>query len=84
VTLIVEDSGPGFADPTAALRRGTSGGGSTGLGLDIVRHAVETTGGTVHLERGKLGGARVRARFAQLDVPHEEEQPRAWRLRRSG
>ncbi|WP_017582242.1 sensor histidine kinase [Nocardiopsis valliformis] len=84
VTLIVEDAGPGFADPTAALRRGTSGGGSTGLGLDIVRHAVEATGGTVHLERGKLGGARVRARFAQLDVPHEEEQPRAWRLRRSG
>lgn len=84
VTLIVEDAGPGFADPTAALRRGTSGGGSTGLGLDIVRHAVETTGGTVHLERGKLGGARVRARFAQLDVPHEEEQPRAWRLRRPG
>lgn len=84
VTLLVEDGGPGFADPTTALRRGTSGGGSTGLGLDIVRHAVEATGGTVHLERGKLGGARVRARFAQLDVPHEEEQPRAWRLRRSG
>ncbi|GAA1105133.1 sensor histidine kinase [Nocardiopsis metallicus] len=84
VTLIVEDAGPEFADPAAALRRGTSGGGSTGLGLDIVRHAVEATGGTVHLERGKLGGARVRARFAQLDVPHEEEQPRAWRLRRSG
>ncbi|MEU3018956.1 MULTISPECIES: ATP-binding protein [unclassified Nocardiopsis] len=84
VTLIVEDAGPGFADPTTALRRGTSGGGSTGLGLDIVRHAVEATGGTIHLERGRLGGARVRARFAQQDVPHEEEQPRAWRLRRSG
>ncbi|WP_017585952.1 sensor histidine kinase [Nocardiopsis ganjiahuensis] len=84
VTLIVEDAGPGFADPAGALRRGTSGGGSTGLGLDIVRHAVEATGGTVHLERGKLGGARVRARFAQLDVAHEEEQPRAWRLHRSG
>lgn len=84
VTLIVEDAGPGFADPAAALRRGSSGGGSTGLGLDIVRHAVEATGGTVYLERGRLGGARVRARFAQLDAAHEEEQPRAWRLRRSG
>ncbi|WP_431870011.1 ATP-binding protein [Nocardiopsis eucommiae] len=84
VTLLVEDAGPGFADPTAALRRGTSGGGSTGLGLDIVRHAVEATGGTVHLERGRLGGARVRARFALWDVPHAAEQPRAWRLRRSG
>ncbi|MFI6575721.1 sensor histidine kinase [Nocardiopsis sp. NPDC050513] len=84
VTLIVEDAGPGFADPVRALRRGTSGGGSTGLGLDIVRHAVETTGGTIHLERGKLGGARVRSRFAELGVPHGQDQPRAWRLRRSG
>ncbi|MDE3725330.1 HAMP domain-containing sensor histidine kinase [Nocardiopsis sp. N85] len=84
VTLNVEDAGPGFADPASALRRGASGGGSTGLGLDIVRHAVEATGGTVHLERGRLGGARVRARFAEVGVPHEADQPRAWRLRRSG
>ncbi|SIO86898.1 HAMP domain-containing sensor histidine kinase [Nocardiopsis sp. JB363] len=84
VSLLVEDAGPGFADPTAALRRGSSGGGSTGLGLDIVRHAVETTGGTVHLERGKLGGARVRSRFAESGADHDEEQPLAWRLRRSG
>ncbi|OLT25997.1 hypothetical protein BJF83_21925 [Nocardiopsis sp. CNR-923] len=82
VTLIVEDAGPGFADPVGALRRGTSGGGSTGIGLDIVRHAVETTGGTIHLERGKLGGARVRSRFAELGVPHGQDQPRAWRLHR--
>ncbi|MEU3307478.1 sensor histidine kinase [Nocardiopsis sp. NPDC055551] len=84
VSLLVEDAGPGFGDPTAALRRGSSGGGSTGLGLDIVRHAVETTGGTIHLERGKLGGARVRSRFAELGADHDEEQPLAWRLRRSG
>ncbi|MFL1382131.1 MULTISPECIES: sensor histidine kinase [unclassified Nocardiopsis] len=84
VTLIVEDAGPGFADPAAALRRGASGGGSTGLGLDIVRNAVEAIRGTVHLERGRLGGARVRARFAEAGVPHEADPPRAWRLRRSG
>ncbi|WP_306366998.1 trehalase-like domain-containing protein [Nocardiopsis sp. CC223A] len=84
VTLIVEDAGPGFADPAAALRRGASGGGSTGLGLDIVRNAVEAIRGTVHLERGRLGGARVRARFAEAGVPHAAEPPRAWRLRRSG
>ncbi len=84
VTLTVEDAGPGFADPVAALRRGASGGGSTGLGLDIVRNAVEAIRGTVHLERGRLGGARVRARFAEAGVPHEADQPRAWRLRRSG
>ncbi|MBB6170759.1 signal transduction histidine kinase [Nocardiopsis mwathae] len=82
ITLVVEDGGPGIADPAAALRRGTSGGGSTGLGLDIARHAVEATGGTIHIERGKLGGARVRLRFGELGVPHEEDQPKAWRLRR--
>lgn len=84
VSLLVEDAGPGFGDPTEALRRGSSGSGSTGLGLDIVRHAVETTGGTIHLERGKFGGARVRSRFAELGADHDEEQPLAWRLRRSG
>ena len=84
VSLIVEDAGPGFADPVSALRRGASGAGSTGLGLDIVRHAVEATGGTIHLEHGKLGGARVRSRFSESGVRHEADAPRAWRLRRSG
>ncbi|NKE63251.1 HAMP domain-containing histidine kinase, partial [Lentzea sp. PSKA42] len=37
VTLVVEDGGTGVADPSSALHRGSSGGGSTGLGLDIAR-----------------------------------------------
>ncbi|MEQ1788382.1 MAG: HAMP domain-containing sensor histidine kinase, partial [Acidimicrobiales bacterium] len=35
VLLAVEDGGDGIDDPTSVLDRGSSGGGSTGLGLDI-------------------------------------------------
>ncbi|USX55653.1 sensor histidine kinase KdpD [Lentzea sp. HUAS12] len=80
VTLVVEDGGTGVADPSSALHRGSSGGGSTGLGLDIARAAAEATGGTIHLERGRLGGARVRLRFSEANSHHEPASPRAWRL----
>jgi len=81
VTLVVEDAGPGVADPVAALRRGASGGGSTGLGLAIARSAAEATGGTIHIERGKLGGARIRLRLPEAGVDHVgADEPRAWRL----
>ena len=56
VTLVVADSGPGLPGPaTGALRRGSSGSGSSGLGLDIVRRAAERTGGEVRLEPGSPG-----------------------------
>jgi signal transduction histidine kinase len=80
VTLVIEDGGPGIPDVNAALRRGASSQGSTGLGLDIARHAVETTGGTVHIDHGRLGGARIRLRFAESGTDHTAAQPRAWRL----
>ncbi|HEY7591585.1 MAG TPA: HAMP domain-containing sensor histidine kinase [Actinophytocola sp.] len=55
-TLVVADSGPGLPGPaTGALRRGVSGSGSSGLGLDIVRRAAEHTGGEVRLEPGSPG-----------------------------
>jgi len=57
--LIVDDAGPGIADPAKALKRGSSGAGSTGLGLDIVRRVAEATGGRLVLERSPLRGARV-------------------------
>ncbi|OZM78417.1 sensor histidine kinase KdpD [Pseudonocardia sp. MH-G8] len=81
ISLVVDDAGPGVADPAAALSRGVSSGGGTGLGLDIARDAVEATGGTIHVERAALGGARVRLRFADAehDAPHV---PRARRLSR--
>jgi signal transduction histidine kinase len=59
--LVVEDAGPGLAPghATGALRRGVSGSGSSGLGLDIVARAAERTGGEVRLESAAAGGLRV-------------------------
>ncbi|GFJ96361.1 sensor histidine kinase [Phytohabitans rumicis] len=57
--LIVDDAGPGIADPAAAVRRGVSGSGSTGLGLDIAQRIAQSAGGRLEIGRGRLGGARV-------------------------
>ncbi|SEF67193.1 Signal transduction histidine kinase [Nonomuraea solani] len=57
--LAVEDSGPGF-EPDL-LERGNSGGGSTGLGLDIARRTAESSGGHLTVSRAAGGGARVAA-----------------------
>jgi signal transduction histidine kinase len=56
--LTVADDGPGFAtaDP---LERGVSGAGSSGLGLDIVRRTVESTGGSLAVGRSASGGALI-------------------------
>ncbi|MBI1759123.1 MAG: HAMP domain-containing histidine kinase [Actinobacteria bacterium] len=78
--LIVEDGGPGIVDPESAVRRGASGAGSTGLGLDIARRAAEATGGTLRIGRSALGGARVMLRFGSLEptsagVPRRRLRP---------
>lgn len=57
--VVVEDAGPGFADPQAALARGVSGADSTGIGLDIAHRLATETGGELRIERSDLGGARV-------------------------
>ncbi len=59
VGILIADAGPGIADPEAALRRGASGSGSTGLGLDIARRLAEDAGGTLQIDASPLGGARV-------------------------
>lgn len=61
VLLTVADDGPGFPEGVDVMDRGRSGGGGSGLGLDIVRRAVTRAGGRVELDRTHAdGGARVR------------------------
>ncbi|MFG2088046.1 sensor histidine kinase [Spirillospora sp. NPDC048824] len=57
--LLFSDAGPGIADVGAALRRGASGAGSTGLGLDIARRLAESTGGSLSVGHSPLGGAHI-------------------------
>jgi signal transduction histidine kinase len=59
VLIFFADGGPGIGDPDSALRRGSSGAGSTGLGLDIARRVAESTGGGLKIDRSALGGAQV-------------------------
>ncbi|MEU8076344.1 HAMP domain-containing sensor histidine kinase [Catellatospora citrea] len=56
--LTVADEGPGFGggDPT---RRGASGAGSSGLGLDIVRQTARTSGGRLTIGDAMPHGALV-------------------------
>lgn len=62
-TLTVEDGGPGFPDDFDVVRRGASGQGSTGLGLDIVERTSRASGGSLSLGRSALGGAQVVVRL---------------------
>jgi signal transduction histidine kinase len=68
VRLRVDDAGPGIAEPEAALDRGTSRSGSTGLGLDIAASTARAAGGTLVIGRSPIGGARV-----ELDLPLLED-----------
>jgi signal transduction histidine kinase len=55
--LVVSDAGAGM--PRDAVQRGASGGGSTGLGLDIVARTAAASGGSLRLGRSAAGGAEV-------------------------
>ncbi len=59
--LEVHDAGQGF--PAAFVERGVSGGGSTGLGLDIVRQTAEAEGGSITVGTSPLGGANISVVF---------------------
>ncbi|MFI0423884.1 sensor histidine kinase [Spongiactinospora sp. 9N601] len=65
VVIEVADEGPGF--PARRPARGSSGAGSTGLGLDIVRRSAESAGGSMALGRGPYGGAVVTVTLPQGD-----------------
>ena len=69
VAVRVDDAGPGIADPNRALRRGMSGKGSTGLGLDIARRVAQQANGSVSIDRARLGGASVVMLLADAEAP---------------
>jgi signal transduction histidine kinase len=64
--LTIEDGGPGF-DEDSLVERGRSGGGSTGLGLDIVRKAAEKTGGMMSVSNNSQGGGRIEVVFGTTE-----------------
>ncbi|WP_395104114.1 ATP-binding protein [Actinomadura sp. SCN-SB] len=84
--LLFGDAGPGIADAEAALRRGASGAGSTGLGLDIARRLAESTGGTLRVGTSPLGGAQIELWLRTSPKPASRTARRAERRaeRRTG
>lgn len=72
--LTVADEGPGLP-PTYAAERGTSGGGSTGLGLDIARRTAEDAGGTFAIASDATRGTRVTLTFPQATPRPAETRP---------
>jgi signal transduction histidine kinase len=56
-SVTIADEGPGIA--YGAVDRGRSGGGSTGLGLDIVKRTAEASGGCLEVGASQVGGAAM-------------------------
>jgi signal transduction histidine kinase len=76
VAVLIDDAGPGLAQPDRAVRRGagTGGAGSTGLGLDIVRKLAERVGGTLHTDRSPLGGLQVHLTLPTLEPKTSQQR----------
>jgi signal transduction histidine kinase len=80
--LVVEDEGPGFPEGWVD-RRGLSGGGSTGLGLDIVRRTAERAHGSVNTGFRLGGGAMVQVTLGRAEVAEAHPTPPRRTRRRS-
>lgn len=71
VEVEVADSGGGFGDGFDPLERGSSGAGSSGLGLDIVRRLARDAFGTVRIGSSHSGGARVVLQLPLREQPDD-------------
>jgi len=72
VDLVVADDGPGFAPEPVDLDRllmASTKRQGTGIGLYVVRCAMENHKGKLEVGRSSLGGAEVRLRFPPLPSP---------------
>jgi signal transduction histidine kinase len=69
VAVRVDDGGPGIPDPEAAMQRGVSNKGSTGLGLDIARRLAAGVNGAVNIGRSRFGGASVVVLLPDVEAP---------------
>ncbi len=58
--LTVEDHGPGLPADIDVSARGSSGAGSTGLGLSIASRTAIASGGELELDAGTTGGTCIR------------------------
>jgi signal transduction histidine kinase len=83
-TVLVDDSGPGLAEPAQALQRGAGSGGigSTGLGLDIARKLAERAGGRLAIDSSPLGGAQIQLSLPLLTTTRRVSSPTDRRSRR--
>jgi signal transduction histidine kinase len=68
--LTIMDDGPGFAD-LSVMKRGRSGAGGTGLGLDIVGRTAQRTGGRMDITTSTSGGARIDVLFGGRVSSHK-------------
>ena len=77
VAVLIDDAGPGLAQPDQPVKRGagTGGTGSTGLGLDIVHKLAERVGGTLHTDRSPLGGLQVHLTLPTLEPKSAQQRP---------
>ncbi len=72
VTVVVEDDGPGFADPHSAFTpfyTTKSSEHGTGLGLSLVQKFVSEFGGTVSATNRTPNGARVTITLTRAEAP---------------
>lgn len=70
VKVTVADAGPGMPDERLA-RRGRSGTGSTGIGMDVARRTAERAGGSIELGTGLQG----RGLSVTLSLPRVLAEP---------
>lgn len=80
ISVIIDDTGPGFPDEDV-IDRGRSLAGSTGLGLDIARRTAESSGGRLRLSTSAANGGRVTLILGPPTTPESSDRTARHRQR---